>query len=271
MSVQAQAIARHFGKACQSYSNAARLQRLTGYALLDALPVAPHGNLLDLGCGPAWLHPELVQRCQQLLAVDLSAGMLQQAQQLALAKKYIQADAAALPLAAASVQNVISNLMLQWCPKPSNVAAELERVLQSGGTVCLSTLLQGTLAELRQAFLALELTPHVNQFLTAEALLLTMQQGAPTIDWQLQSETVQLSYPDVLALGRELKSLGANYVPDKTRKGLTGRSYWQQLQQAYPKGGGSAQTELLENGAAETAAKTIVASYQVAYLTGVKR
>ena len=262
MSVQAQAIARHFGKACQSYSNAARLQRLTGYALLDALPSDTLGSLLDLGCGPAWLHPELVQRCQQLLAVDLSAGMLHQARQLGLANEYIQADAAALPLASASVQRVFSNLMLQWCPQPGEVAAELERVLQSGGTVTLSTLVQGTLAELRQAFLALQLTPHVNQFLTAEALLLAMQQGAPAIDWQLQLETVQLSYPDVLSLGRELKSLGANYVPDKERKGLTGRHYWQQLQQAYPKAVGSS---------AGSVTDTIIASYQVAYLIGVKR
>ncbi|SEA20242.1 methyltransferase domain-containing protein [Alkalimonas amylolytica] len=271
MSVQAHAIARHFGKACQSYSNAARLQRLTGYAILNGLPAEPRGCLLDLGCGPAWLHPELVQRGNTLLAVDLSAGMLHQARQLGLAKAYIQADAAALPLPPASVRRVFSNLMLQWCPKPGEVAAELERVLQSGGTVNLSTLLHGTLAELRQAFLALKLRPHVNQFLTAEALLLAMQQGAPTIDWQLQSETVQFSYPDVLALGRELKSLGANYVPDKERKGLTGRSYWQQLQQAYPKLPGNAQAGYLENSTADTAADTIIASYQVAYLTGVKR
>lgn len=263
MAGHAPAIAAHFGKASQSYESAARLQRHSGYAALKLLESVPRNQLLDLGCGPAWLHPELASQCQTLLAADLSAGMLQQARQLGLASQYLQADAAALPLPARSLDAVFSNLMLQWCPRPAEVAAELQRLLRPGGQAVITSLLHGTLAELRQAFLAAGLPVHVNAFLSADVLLSAMQQGAPAMQWQLRTESVQLPYPDVLALARELKSLGANYVlaaDAESGRGLTGRRYWQQLQQAYP----------CPETANRAAPNGIVASYQLAYLVGVK-
>ena len=51
-------IARHFGRARESYQQAARLQRLVAAKALGLLqPTA--GLLLDLGSGPGWFHPKL--------------------------------------------------------------------------------------------------------------------------------------------------------------------------------------------------------------------
>ena len=126
-------VADSFGKACDSYVTAARLQQQVALAALGMLSVKPKDKLLDLGCGPGWIHPELKKRCNELCAVDLSAGMLKKAHSLQLATDYIQADAAALPLDTAQFDAVFSSLMLQWCPRPDAVLAEAARVLTPGG------------------------------------------------------------------------------------------------------------------------------------------
>ncbi|MDP4537422.1 methyltransferase domain-containing protein [Alkalimonas collagenimarina] len=256
MSAQFQAVADHFSKASDSYFAAARLQQQTGYAALELLPDYLAGQLLDLGCGPGWLHPELTIRCQSLLAVDLSQGMLDKAKQQQLAAHYIRADAAELPLADASVDGVFSNLMLQWCPQPDQVSRELARVCKPGASLVLTTLLDGTLRELKQAFQQLDARPHVNDFLPADVLLERLKSASPDIEWHLQTHSMPLPYPDVLALARELKSLGANYVVGKTSKGLTGKQYWQRLNAAYP---------------LHDTHEQVLASYEVGVLTGTRR
>ncbi|MCH8538018.1 MAG: methyltransferase domain-containing protein [Alkalimonas sp.] len=256
MSAQFQAIAHHFSKASDSYLGAARLQQQVGYAALKLLPESRSGELLDLGCGPAWLHPELITRCHSLLAVDISAGMLTKARQQGLATRYLQADAAALPLSANCVDRVFSNLMLQWCSQPEQVSRELARVSRPGASLVITTLLDGTLCEFKQAFQQLDDQPHINDFLSASLLLEKMRSASPEIDWQLHTQTYPLTYPDVLALARELKSLGANYVVGKPSRGLTGKLYWQRLNAAYP---------------VHTPDEQLVASYEVGFLIGSKR
>lgn len=224
-----QQIASSFGKASRSYIQAARLQQQVAADALRYLPQSAE-TLMDLGCGPGWLHPQLATRCQQLLAVDLSAGMLQQAATLQYASRYIQADAAALPLPDNCCDALFSSLMLQWCPQPAAVLQEIERVLKPGGQAVITTLVKGTLAELEAAFAALDDKPHIHHFLTAEQVLAGTARSAMT--WQYQLCPYTLYYPDVFALLKELKALGANQLAGR-RQGLTGRRYWQQLAEQY--------------------------------------
>ncbi len=247
-------VAKSFGHACNSYVSAARLQQQVALDALDSLVAERQGVLLDLGCGPGWLHPRLLDYCQQFTAVDLSAGMLAKAAQLGLATDYIQADAQCLPIPANSVDKVFSSLMLQWCKHPTAVFTEIERVLKPGGRVVMTTLLDGTLVELKQAFASLDSYPHVNQFLPVAALQNAAQQ-ASGIRWQLEQRRYPLYYPNVQSLARELKALGAHQVADRHRQGLTGKRYWQQLAAAYE---------------VHRTALGLPASYQVLLLTGVK-
>lgn len=67
--------------------------------------------------------------------------------------EWLVADAESLPFPSDSFDVVFSNLMVQWCDDPRTVFAECRRVLRPGGRLVLSTLLEGTLTELKQAWL----------------------------------------------------------------------------------------------------------------------
>ncbi|RVT47314.1 methyltransferase domain-containing protein [Rheinheimera sediminis] len=246
-------IARHFGRARESYEQAARLQRLVAAKALSSLtPTA--GLLLDLGSGPGWFHPKLKQHCADLIALDLSHDMLQKTRAAQQASLVVQADAQSLPVASESIDRVFSSLMLQWCEQPVLVLQEINRVLKPGGSAVISTLLDGTLQEFKQAWSQVDTHQHINQFLPFD-FFQQLKQSFPALGLELQTALVQLDYPDVLALARELKDLGANTVTQGRNKALTGKQRWQKVQQAYP---------------ARCIDGRISASYQVLYLTLTK-
>lgn len=247
-------IARHFGRARESYEQAARLQRLVAAKALSLLTPTT-GLLLDLGSGPGWFHPQLKQHCAELLALDLSFDMLQKTSAAQCATLVVQADAQSLPVAGCSINRVFSSLMLQWCDKPELVLQDIYRVLKPGGSAVLSTLLDGTLQEFKQAWAQVDQHQHINQFLPL-SFYQQLVQDLPELGLSLQTELVQLDYPDVLALARELKDLGANTVTQGRNKALTGKQRWQHVQQAYP---------------APCINGQISASYQVLYLTFSKQ
>lgn len=247
-------VAASFGKASNSYLAAARLQQQVARDALELLATDATGRLLDVGCGPGWIHPELSRYCAAFTAVDLSEGMLSKARTQQLATDYIQADAAALPLAAAQFDKLFSSLMLQWCPKPAAVLSEMARVLAPGGQLVVSTLVQGTLTELQGAFATLDQHPHIQPFLTEQQLIAATGNLAD-ISWQFEQRSYRLFYPDVQSLARELKALGANQVAGRRPSGLTGKGYWQKLAAAYEQ---------------HRCQQGIPATYQVLFIRGAK-
>lgn len=247
-------IADSFGKACDSYMAAARLQQQVARDALAMLPAASQGHLLDLGCGPGWIHPLFSHYCTAFSAVDLSAAMLAKAGSQRLAAEYIRADAAALPLEAKQFDKVFSSLMLQWCPKPAMVLSEISRVLAPNGQLVISTLVHGTLHELQGAFATLDQHPHIHSFLPEAALIAAARQ-LPDMKWQFELRSYPLYYNDVQSLARELKALGANQVAGRGQTGLTGKGYWQKLAAAYEK---------------HRTSEGIPATYQVLFIRGEK-
>ncbi|MBV2129926.1 methyltransferase domain-containing protein [Arsukibacterium indicum] len=249
-----QQVAASFGKASDSYLAAARLQQQVARDALALLAADGTGRLLDAGCGPGWIHPEFKHYCTAFTAVDLSEGMLNKARYQQLASEYIQADAAVLPLPGEHFAKVFSSLMLQWCPTPGAVLSEFARVLAPGGKMVVTTLVQGTLQELQQAFATLDQKPHTQLFLP-EAALIDQAKATPAVNWQFDLRSYPLYYPDVQSLARELKAIGANQVAGRSHSGLTGKGYWQKLAAAY---------EIHRTGLG------LPASYQVLVISGTK-
>lgn len=222
-------IASHFDKGAHSYLSAAPLQQQVALQLAAALP-AQVPVMLDLGCGPGWLHPNLKQHCQNLWAADLSAAMLAQAQQQGCAERLLQADARALPIHDETVDLVFSSLMLQWCAEPAAVMDELVRILTPGGRVLLSTLVSGSLAEFSQSWAQVDDQPHQLHFLAVDELMAQLRH--PALELVVTEQQHQLYFPDVFSLSRSFKQIGANYVAGR-QSGLTGKMRWQRFAKAY--------------------------------------
>lgn len=182
---------------------------------LWALRPAQATQVLDLGCGPGhwsqrlqWQYPEA-----QVVGVDLSFGMLQQAVRQQPDIHWIQANAANLPLVDQSMDFVFSSLMLQWCPDPLKVFAEVRRVLRAGGKACIATLLPGSLMEVQQAWQQAGLSSQLLPFIAAEDYKKLARQAGFTFVNATESTQV-FYYPDVRSLLQSVSGVGAGAAPN---------------------------------------------------------
>ncbi|WP_298716081.1 malonyl-ACP O-methyltransferase BioC [uncultured Oceanisphaera sp.] len=223
-------VAAAFGRAAHSYEQHNELQRRSGNALLQRLPEWGDTGL-DLGCGSGWFAPQLKQRAEQLLALDLSPNMLQQATAKADIIP-ICADMDAMPLPGQSLDWIFANLCLQWSADPAAWLKGWSDRLKPGGVLVFSTLLAGSLHELEQSWQQLDGHAHINRFIAFEAL--EQHVTATGRRWQLQQVDEQLCYPQLKGLLLDLKGIGANRVNGSRRPGLMGKQAWQRLNLIYP-------------------------------------
>ena len=124
----------------------------------DQYALPTEANVLELGCGPAYLWQTNLDRIPTgwtITLSDFSAGMLEQAKQnlglqspastaLRSAQHASQfrfeiVDAQSIPVEANTVDAVIANHMLYHVPDRLKALSEMQRVLKPGGTVYLAT------------------------------------------------------------------------------------------------------------------------------------
>lgn len=226
-------IAKSFGLASQSYDISARLQRFSGKNLMPWLPKRHDLTVLDLGCGTGFFTDILAAKYQHVIGIDISTNMLSYAKNNRNnAITWLEGDAYHLPIADQSIDFVYSNLMIQWCDPFELVLQEVLRVLKPGGLFVFSTLLDGTLCELKSSWKAVDNDRHVIDFKTVNELNnLCDLPNAKLLE--SNEKPVVLEYENVLHLARELKGLGANHVPEKSNRGLAGKDKWQKMMTAY--------------------------------------
>ena len=232
-----------FDRASARYEAAAVLQARVADELLNRLELFKFtpGVVLDLGAGTGRMTRELKRRYRRALivALDLAPGMLREArkhQQLFRRFERVCGDAMRLPFADASVGVVVSSLMLQWCDPPDPAFAEIRRVLKPDGLVAFSTLGPDTLRELRTAWAEADGTSntynHVNHFTDMHDVgdaLVRAGLSEPVLD----VDRLRLTYPDALALMRDLKAIGAHNVTAGRPRALMGRERLRRMQDAY--------------------------------------
>lgn len=247
-----QQVGRAFSRAASHYDEAAALQREVGERLAESLSYFEDKALgsrtpqvvLDVGCGTGAGTARLRERWPkaQVIGLDLAPGMVREAQRrlgtrrglLDFSRKpaILQADAGALPLREGSVDVLFSNLCLQWVEDLPAVFAGFRRVLRPDGLLLVSTFGPQTLVELREAFAQADAAPHVSPFVDMAGFgdaLIAAGFRDPVLDRDLFHATT----PDLPALMRELRAIGATNALHDRRRALTGRARFARAAQAY--------------------------------------
>jgi malonyl-CoA O-methyltransferase len=261
---RARAVARGTGLPVLAAEVAARMDER-----LDLVKIRPQ-RLLDAGCGTGSGVFSLRERYPacRIIAIDEVTAELVQTRTLTagagrLARFLTMLGARGnrtpltaagelhrLPLAAASVDLVWSNLALHRYVDALSVFREMHRVLTGEGLLMFSTLGPDTLKELRQAFAKADPgCPHVHDFVDMHDLgdmLVASGFSAPVMDM----ETITLTYDDIMKLAVDLQALGAANAMQSRRRGLSGRGIWNRLRAA---------------GAAQHFAGRLPASFEIVY------
>lgn len=117
---------------------AGRWSRQVAPRFLSWLGLPPGRRWLDVGCGTGALCSAIADRCAPatVAGVDPSEGYLTAARErLAGRAVFQQGSATAIPLDDASVDVVVSGLVLNFLPDPRAALLEMSRVTGTGGTV----------------------------------------------------------------------------------------------------------------------------------------
>ncbi len=220
-----------FNKASSKYDESAFLQNEISARLAEKLNVFSINpeTIIDLGSGTGFLSEKTVQAFPNatLVCIDF-------AQQSLLSNIHnlkVCANAYQLPFADNSIDFIVSNLMMQWCPELKTLLNECFRVLKPEGLFLFSTFGPDTLKELKLSWSAVDNNPHVNEFTDMHDIGDQMLQSgfqSPV----MEMERLTLTYDKVIDLMHDLKGIGAQTVHNRS-KSLTGKTKFNKMIEMY--------------------------------------
>jgi malonyl-CoA O-methyltransferase len=234
-SINKQAVARSFSKAATYYDQFAQLQRDIGMQLLTEITQANRDKILDLGCGTGYFSAKLceIYPACQMTCLDLSDAMLRQVAKKQLPQvKRMQGDIDHLPFTESHFDLIFSNLVMQWSEDLGGCLKQLKESLNAGGTLHFSTLVDGSLHELTQAWKAVDQHPHTNTFLSLDTIKEELHKCGFKKS-SIKTETRVLHYENVIEVMRALKGIGANHVHDQQPLTIKGRKLLHLLEKGY--------------------------------------
>ena len=215
-------------------------------ALLEATRPQTDDRVLDVGCGAGGLAVALASLCREVIGVDLTPAMLDQARAAQAAKgvtnvRWEIADVSALPFADDSFSLVTSTAMLHHTADPAAVVAEMRRVCAPGGRIAVADLTPA--ANKGPAFDAIEILrdpSHTHAMPQAEfrglgERLGLVEQSVRTIDVNIPLESVlATSFPDAGVLDKVRALYAADAAAGVDALGLAARVEADRLMMTYP-------------------------------------
>lgn len=227
--LESRAVRRAFERAGDGYDAHALVAERAQAELFERLQLIGFepASVLDLGCGTGRATRALKDcwRGARVVGLDASAAMLRVAgTRRGLLRRFarVRADAARLPFRDAAFDLVWSNLLLPWVDLDAALV-EVRRVLVPRGYFTFAALGPDTLRELLEAWAAVDTRVHVHAFVEMHDLGDALVR-AGFADAVLDVERVTLTYPDLPALVRELRALGATNAAAGRPRALGGRA-----------------------------------------------
>ena len=223
--IDKQKIAQSFGLAANTYDSVAHFQRWVGDNLMAKTPECAPRTMVDLGSGTGYFSELLKNKFPQAnyIGMDLSENMSRFAKvHHSSACSWVTGDAESLPFQNNSIDLIFSSLAIQWCSNLPLLMKEIERVLKPTGHFVFSTLLDGSLEELKVAWSEVDDKQHVNDFFLKQDYQQAVLESGLTVGL-LSAETKVLKYQKVAELMRELKGLGAHNLNDERSTALMGK------------------------------------------------
>ncbi len=223
-------IDRSFSKSAQCYAKHAVVQLRVADRLLSVLtPNTNAKRVLDVGCGVGLQADSLRQRFPNadLCLVDRSPGMCDQARRLCSDVEVLQADAAHLPVADASVDCLFSSSMLQWSSSFESIFQEWHRVLKPGGLLAFSCFLDGSLQEIKASWGQVDAVSHVNDLPTMTALT----EAYAALSWDCLHESTAKevdTFSSIKEMVHSMRGVGSQTITaDLKPQGLVTPARWQ--------------------------------------------
>jgi trans-aconitate 2-methyltransferase len=124
-----------------------------GEGLIELLAPQPGERILDLGCGTAHLTSRIAESGAEVVGVDLSPEMIEQARGNYPGLRFEVADGTSLRFDS-EFDAVFSNAAIHWMKDPAGVAASIYRALKPGGRFVAEFGHKGNLKSIHSAILA---------------------------------------------------------------------------------------------------------------------
>jgi len=242
--IDKESIADSFSIAAKGYDKMAKFQHETGLKLLELLPNKEINRLVDLGSGTGFHSGSLRDNypAAQILELDISGAMLAYSKRfqavespekkLPIKTLRVQGDIENLPIKKSSVDLIFSNLSAQWCDDVDDFFNECARTLVIGGKAFLSTLIQGTLFELKYAWSMVDTGVHVNRFESLSKLQQGYEHAGLFLDNCYEVDEVQY-FDDLRDLLKSVKKIGAHNMNPQRAQGLLGKNKYKRFSEAY--------------------------------------
>lgn len=206
--------------------------------LVEVSLSANAGKVLDIGCGTGHLTAELkkVSPGSGVYATDIARPMLLKAREKDRDLVVTGSDFESLPFAPSSFGIVASSLTYQWASDLTAAFSEAARVLSPGGLFVFTTLGPATLNELKASYreaCGSSVGPALMEFKGTDEISGALSEAGLNLI-SLESLPVFKRYPDLKALLRTLKGIGAS-PPSSLRKGLSTGALIKEAERVYSK------------------------------------
>ena len=179
--------------------------------------------MIDLGCGTGDMLKSLHRKgFSNLVGLDLSSGMIEVARQKA-PVDFLHASIESIPVEEDRFDLAVSNAAIQWCDA-AVAASEIHRVIRCGGTLLLTTFVDGTLRQWRDAFLACDQEPRIHPLPNVEEVRSAFA-SCGFAQLEIQQFTEKSSFDSIASMFDSIRRLGASNAMSSRKQPVTRKEY----------------------------------------------